>query len=130
MPATDIAQWILRHSATPERAESVIGDLLEQAPQRGAFWFWRSVLQTALLFLLPVLADATVIFLLLYTFADKGSRGFLYMTIGVLIWTVAMDKLFRWPPVRGRLAFCFLWSVLIVILAHFLIGSPQKTALP
>jgi hypothetical protein len=47
MRSTDVAEWILSQVTTGERAEAVIGDLLEKVPTRGALWFWWSVVTTA-----------------------------------------------------------------------------------
>jgi len=41
------AEWILSLTIAPDRAASTAGDLLEEAPARGIFWFWSSVLRTA-----------------------------------------------------------------------------------
>jgi len=47
MRSTRVAQWILSQVTTGERAEAVIGDLLEKVPTRGVLWFWWSVVTTA-----------------------------------------------------------------------------------
>jgi hypothetical protein len=47
MRSTRVAEWILSQVTTGERAEAVIGDLLEKVPTRGALWFWWSVVTTA-----------------------------------------------------------------------------------
>ena len=40
------AEWLLRSVTTEERAASTAGDLVESAPERGEWWFWRSLLGT------------------------------------------------------------------------------------
>jgi len=47
MRSTRVAEWMLSQLTTSERAEAVIGDLLEKVPARGALWFWWSVVTTA-----------------------------------------------------------------------------------
>ena len=42
-----VAEWILSLVATPDRAASTVGDLVEEATSRGTLWFWSSVLRTA-----------------------------------------------------------------------------------
>ncbi len=37
------AEWLLRLAVSPRRAAAAVGDLLEQQPARGPFWFWRNV---------------------------------------------------------------------------------------
>jgi hypothetical protein len=46
MRSTRVAEWILSQVTSRERAEAVIGDLLEKVPSRGALWFWWSVVAT------------------------------------------------------------------------------------
>ncbi len=41
-----IAEWILSLALPAERAAAVTGDFLEEARERGGFWFWSSVLRT------------------------------------------------------------------------------------
>ena len=47
MPNATAAEWVLSLATTPERAASTVGDLMEEAPPRGALWFWSNVLRTA-----------------------------------------------------------------------------------
>jgi hypothetical protein len=47
MRSATAAEWILSLATTPERAASTVGDLIEEAPPRGALWFWSNVLRTA-----------------------------------------------------------------------------------
>jgi hypothetical protein len=42
-----VAEWILTLVATPDRAASTVGDLVEEAASRGSLWFWSCVLRTA-----------------------------------------------------------------------------------
>jgi len=48
MRNTQVAEWILSLVTSPDRAASTVGDLMEGAARRGAFWFWLGVLRTAL----------------------------------------------------------------------------------
>jgi hypothetical protein len=43
MRSASLAEWILARFTTRERAASIVGDLLEAAPQKGKLWFWLSV---------------------------------------------------------------------------------------
>lgn len=47
MKQARLAEWILRRTTTPERAEAEIGDLLELRPVKGGLWFWAAVLRLA-----------------------------------------------------------------------------------
>jgi len=47
MRSTRVAEWILAQVTSRERAEAVIGDLLEKVPAHGQLWFWWSVVTTA-----------------------------------------------------------------------------------
>lgn len=35
-----LATWILEHCVADFQCESLIGDLIEQFPQRGSWWYW------------------------------------------------------------------------------------------
>jgi len=41
-----LAQSILSLATTPDRADSTIGDFLEQSSTRGSLWFWSNVMRT------------------------------------------------------------------------------------
>lgn len=43
MRTDDVAEFLLSLALPPERVAPAVGDLLEERPQRGAFWFWRSL---------------------------------------------------------------------------------------
>ncbi len=45
MPKTALAERILEMVTSSQRAASIIGDLLEEASNRGASWFWLSLLR-------------------------------------------------------------------------------------
>lgn len=47
MRSIHIAEWILALVTSRDRAASTVGDLVEEAATRGAFWFWPSVLRIA-----------------------------------------------------------------------------------
>jgi hypothetical protein len=47
MHSAAVAEWILSLVATPDRAASTVGDLVEEGSSRGILWFWSSVLRTA-----------------------------------------------------------------------------------
>jgi hypothetical protein len=47
MRSIHIAEWILALVTSRDRAASTVGDLMEEAPARGVFWFWSGVLRTA-----------------------------------------------------------------------------------
>jgi hypothetical protein len=47
MRRASIAEWILSRATTPERAATIVGDLVEGAESHGTVWFWLSVIQTA-----------------------------------------------------------------------------------
>ena len=48
MRNAQVAEWILSLVTSSERAAATVGDLMENASGPGAFWFWISVLRTAL----------------------------------------------------------------------------------
>lgn len=39
-----LATWILEHCISDYRCESFIGDLIEQYPERGGWWYWLQAL--------------------------------------------------------------------------------------
>ena len=41
-----IAEWLLSQVVASERAASTVGDLMEEVPARGRFWFWSCVART------------------------------------------------------------------------------------
>jgi hypothetical protein len=43
MGSASFVEWIIARFTTQDRAASIIGDLLEAAPQKGKLWFWLSV---------------------------------------------------------------------------------------
>jgi hypothetical protein len=47
MRNASVAEWILSRVTGPERAASIVGDLIESADSRGGVWFWSSVIRTA-----------------------------------------------------------------------------------
>lgn len=47
MTKSRIAEWILSQVLPPDRAASIIGDWMEDAPKRGNIWFWSCVFRTA-----------------------------------------------------------------------------------
>ena len=47
MRNTSLAESILARFTTPERAASIVGDLVESTGRRGTVWFWFSVMRTA-----------------------------------------------------------------------------------
>jgi hypothetical protein len=47
MPRDHIAERLLASVTTPDRAQSILGDLRESAATRGELWLWASVLRTA-----------------------------------------------------------------------------------
>jgi len=105
MPEGGLAQWLLSRATTPERADAVLGDCLEQAQLRGQLWFWKSILQTAVSLsltgecrrswsLIPALIDSTVWAVLVYFFAGTSWRGGLIMLAGSMLWGLIELRLF------------------------------------
>src|SRR6188472_1824938 len=47
MHSPQIAEWILRLVTAPDRAATVVGDLIEESEHRGTIWFWWNVVLTA-----------------------------------------------------------------------------------
>ena len=47
MHSIHIAEWILSLVTSRDRAASTVGDLMEQAADRGIVWFWSGILRTA-----------------------------------------------------------------------------------
>jgi hypothetical protein len=43
MVSTPAAEWLIARFTNADAASSMMGDLLEEATERGAFWFWLSV---------------------------------------------------------------------------------------
>ena len=39
-----LATWILTRCTSEQQRESFLGDLVEQYPERGAWWYWRQTL--------------------------------------------------------------------------------------
>lgn len=39
-----LATWILEHCVSEYRGDSFLGDLIEQYPERGIWWYWRQAL--------------------------------------------------------------------------------------
>lgn len=52
MPDGRVAEWMLSLVQPREHAAALAGDLLEQASERGAIWFWVTVLRTMAAFLM------------------------------------------------------------------------------
>lgn len=48
MRSAAIAEWLLAHCTDRLRATSIVGDLQEEAEQKGGAWFWWSVMGVAL----------------------------------------------------------------------------------
>jgi hypothetical protein len=43
MNSARVAVWLLELVTSPERATTTVGDFVEEAAERGRFWFWRQV---------------------------------------------------------------------------------------
>ncbi len=43
MVSTPAAEWLIARFTGPDKAIAIVGDLLEEVPERGALWFWLSV---------------------------------------------------------------------------------------
>ena len=41
-----LATWILEHCISDYRCDSFIGDLIEQYPERGSWWYWRQAVDS------------------------------------------------------------------------------------
>ena len=89
MRSIRIAEWILELSMTRERAEAVAGDLRET--ERGALWFWRSVIATMI---------ASV-------WSDVRSAGWLLTGSAVLglITAFAAESIILWVSLQRSQAF-------------------------
>lgn len=48
MVSTPAAEWLIARFTDPDKAIAMVGDLLEEVPDRGALWFWLSVADIAL----------------------------------------------------------------------------------
>ena len=48
MVSTPAAEWLIARFTDPDKAIAIVGDLLEEVPERGALWFWLSVADIAL----------------------------------------------------------------------------------
>jgi hypothetical protein len=124
MLKTSIAQWALRRSASAERAEAALGDLLEQAPSRGAFWFWKSVFQVTLVPLLPMYVDTVVETVLFYELLGSW-RGLLCLLIANAVWVYLMYNVFHWPAWKGKGFPRFVLACVVIgILHHFHLEFP------
>ena len=53
-----IAEGILSLVLSPDRVAAVVGDCLEDANQRGSFWFWGCVLRTVVAHVWANLAES------------------------------------------------------------------------
>jgi hypothetical protein len=82
MRRDQIAELILSLFTSPERAASIIGDLEEDAPARGNFWFWECVARTVFSLLRHDLT-AEPLFLL-----GLAVRGTLFSLRLVALWSV------------------------------------------
>lgn len=76
-----VAEWILSLVSAPDRAVSVVGDLLEEAVVRGPLWFWMCVAQRTLALLWHNLTETP------FRMAGWGAFGwFVYMLLSVVLW--------------------------------------------
>jgi hypothetical protein len=105
---------MLRKTAAAGRAESMMGDLLEQAPVRGGFWFWRAVIQIAFASILPALLDSAVWAVLGYEFLGAGWRGALLWMLGGMAWDAAARRFFHLTVPGGRLSLLRMGCILAV----------------
>ena len=120
MPDARFAQKLLALVTPPERAESAVGDLLEQSESRGEFWFWRSVLQLTVAHamtaesrkhwtMLPALLDITV-FVTLIFFLIGSLRGIAITFVVSLGWSYALSVVFPSGRNRKHIKLCLAWS--------------------
>jgi hypothetical protein len=54
-----LATWILQHCISDYRCDSLIGDLVEQYPQRGTWWYWRQAVNSIRVRAIRTLVTAT-----------------------------------------------------------------------
>lgn len=137
-----LAEHILSFVAPPERAASVVGDLMEEAGARGRVWFWRSVTRLWL-----SLLGRDLIFAPFAMAASSAIAWFLYMGLSVvlafagyvavtLMWGGAyvlaehtglellVDLLlirFDWPPIPDGATWA-IQAVVLFVIAPFQLG--------
>jgi len=54
-----LATWILEHCASDYRCDSLMGDLIEQYPERGIWWYWRQAVHSVRARAIRTLVTAT-----------------------------------------------------------------------
>lgn len=97
------AEWVLSLVMPPERARAVAGDFLEEAEERGGFWFWRSVVRTALAVTASGFAEHPAAVLRAGTFGYLRCVALLLVT-APLVQVVMVSRIFA-PPVDSALPF-------------------------
>jgi hypothetical protein len=97
-----------------------MGDLLEQAPTRGGFWFWKAVIQVTAAPLIPLFFDSAINALLCYEFLGNGWRGAVCYVAGGMIWDLLVRKVFRWPVQKGRIVLRIALTLIIMTCFHYM----------
>jgi hypothetical protein len=86
------AEWILSLALPPDRAAGALGDLLEDAGERGNIWFWSCVFRTLVS---RIWSDLTERPGHMATLALRGCIVGAFLTgAAVLLWFVAMTPFF------------------------------------
>lgn len=96
-----LAEALLSLVGPADRAASAIGDLMEEAGERGRFWFWRSVMRVWL-----SLLGRDLLFAPLAMAASCAGAWFLYMALSLVLAFV------------GYVAVTVVWGVLYVFSNH------------
>jgi hypothetical protein len=125
MPDADLAEWLIARFTGPSRASCIVGDILESNSDRGAFWFWRSVLEIVLSLNRRRLAAFTLAFVCSCSipfFAPLNGRlparhlpetwpsAFVVLYwLAMLLWVIAAYSVVRYGlgDKLGQLAFAF-----------------------
>lgn len=107
-----MTEWVIARFAGERQAATIMGDLLEQREQKGAWWFWRSVAEILLAVAWrPVLGFVGALYVFAYAYNGTMTREFgLWVTpglevatfLGVIAWFVAVYAGVRYG-VRDRL---------------------------
>jgi hypothetical protein len=134
------AAWILSRLTTAERAESVVGDCLEEAEFRGVFWFWKAILGSAVAFamsresraswrLLPEVIDQVGFMSAIYLFSRwNWWQGFAACLLTALLCSGAVRLVFPGFPVKlkGKER----WAVLGAAGIVFILLVPALSRIP
>jgi hypothetical protein len=130
MRSTRAAEWIVGRFISGERAAAVVGDLTELQAQKGAVWFWLSVLRVLIAFSWRsvlgimaafylggrVLSILTMMFLNVHAIHRAKSNSWvliLLANVDALLWMILTYGLIRYGSDDRVIRLTFLWAALV-----------------